>query len=787
MVESISMRMKACLRDVWKAMKRRKTFESSSLETPLHRCLNVFDLTLLGLGNMTGSGIYVLTGTVIRDRAGPSIFLAYLIAGITAFLNALCYAELGSRIPKAGSAYSYTYIASGEFFAFLIGWSVILEYVLSVASVARGWSATIDAMSQSRISNGTMAVFGKFPEKAEFLGQYPDFLGAGTVIAFGLVLSFGAKLSAHVNSAMTLLNVSVLVLVTILMFALPNPTFHGIAPASHGGFFPYGVGGMIAGAGTCFYAFIGFDAITVSGEEAVDPKSLLLFVPWWTVDRQAAFTAAMRTRHITWATYVAGIGSLLGIGASLFTSLYAMPRIVYAMAADRLLPEWIGYVLPSTKVPIVAMAIFGGLAAILTFLCDIHTLAEFLSIGTLIAFTIVCMNVCILRYCHFDISTADVATPQSKPVSDAKPEEDMYEMNGAELSTQWPVGSVKPEFRRLLTLVPASLPPGRVPTVALVIYVLCALGVAAVVLGGSEYLLACSWWAVLLTLLFALLAIATLFVMIIHVQNTAFDTFKVPFVPAIPCLCIFLNMCLIVKLSPMTWIRFFIWSAIGLVIYFGWGWWHSKEASVSGEFDPLVQSSFDETVNEEQERCSSPTKRHFQKSYLGESLAMEGSDCPVTVQEKTPEQIAEEKLRAKYPNLVAQGPSILQKRLNRNVKYFDSGDYNMAKARCNSSQKAGMLKANPTSSSAIPEVSADVIAAQQTGDTIPTPENVPAVRKKAVELQHELHQHCQLSATATSTTSGAVTTAHPLSSSRGSPTSPVAGSSLTPSNSTVEK
>ncbi|VDM33718.1 unnamed protein product [Hydatigera taeniaeformis] len=550
MGEGVSTRARTRLREIWKAMKRRKTLESSSLETPLHRCLNVFDLTLLGLGNMTGSGIYVLTGTVIRDRSGPSVFLSYLIAGFTAFLNALCYAELGSRIPKAGSAYSYTYIAGGEFLAFLIGWSVILEYVLSVASVARGWSATIDAMFQSKISNGTMAVFGKFPGNAEFLGQYPDFLGAGTVIAFGLILSFGAKLSAHVNSVMTLLNVGVLVLVTILMFALPNPIFHGIAPASHGGFFPFGVGGMIAGAGTCFYAFIGFDAITVSGEEAVDPKrsvpvatgvsvslvttifvlassSLLLFVPWWTVDRQAAFTAAMRTRQITWATYVAGIGSLLGIGASLFTSLYAMPRIVYAMAADRLLPEWIGYVLPSTKVPIVAMAIFGGLAAILTFLCDIHTLAEFLSIGTLIAFTIVCMNVCILRYCNFEMGTASASTIQPKLVDDVKPEEGMYEMNGAELLTQRLVGSIKPEFRRLLTLLPPSLPPGRMPTVALVGYVLCALGVAAVALGGSEYLLACAWWAVLLTLLFALLAVAALFVMIAHVQNTAFDTFKV--------------------------------------------------------------------------------------------------------------------------------------------------------------------------------------------------------------------------------------------------------------------
>ncbi|VDL90270.1 unnamed protein product [Schistocephalus solidus] len=406
--------MKARMQDLWRAMKRTKSLQVDHLETPLNRCLTVFDLTLLGLGNMAGSGVYVLTGTVIRDKAGPATFLSYLIAGITAFLNALCYAELGSRIPKAGSAYAYTYIASGEFMAFLIGWSVILEYVLSVASVARGWSGTIDAMSQSKISNGTISVFGRSVLRR-------------TDILTSFQICCGAKLSARVNSVVTILNLSVILIATIIMFSLPNPEGGGIAPSSHGGFLPYGFGGMIAGAGTCFYAFIGFDAITVSGEEAVDPQhslpiatgvsvsmitivfvlataSLSLFVPWWTVDRQAVFTAAMRARNVQWATYVTGIGSLLGIGASLFTSLYAMPRIVYAMAADGLLPDWLGYVLPSTRVPVVAMALFGGMAAVLTFLCDIHTLAEFLSIGTLFAYTIVCMNVCILRYCHTDIA-----------------------------------------------------------------------------------------------------------------------------------------------------------------------------------------------------------------------------------------------------------------------------------------------------------------------------------------------------------------------------------------------
>lgn len=224
-----------------------------------------------------------------------------------------------------------------------------------------------------------------FPENTDFLAQYPDFLGAGSVILLGLLLCVGAKLSARVNSVVTILNLTVILVATVLMFCLPNPEADSFAPASHGGFLPHGFGGMIAGAGTCFYAFIGFDAITVSGEEALDPQraipiatavsvtsitlifvlatsALTLFVPWWKIDRQAAFTAAMRARHVRWATYVTGIGSLLGIGASLFTSLYAMPRIVYAMASDRLIPAWMGYLLPSTRVSL-PLVIFNGPSA----------------------------------------------------------------------------------------------------------------------------------------------------------------------------------------------------------------------------------------------------------------------------------------------------------------------------------------------------------------------------------------------------------------------------------------
>ncbi|CAH8507181.1 unnamed protein product [Schistosoma bovis] len=620
---------KSHLKRVWDSMKRSRRFDRDNLDTPLKRCLTAFDLTLLGIGNMAGAGIYVLTGTVIRDKSGPSTFLSYLVAGVTAFLNALCYAELGSRIPKSGSAYTYTYVASGEFLAFIVGWSMILEYVLSVSSVARGWSGTVDAMLQHAISNGTKNTIGSFPSNVEFVGEYPDFIGALLIIILGLVLFRGPKLSAILNTIITMLNLVVIILATCIMFARPNEHSSEFAPASHGGLFPYGFGGMIGGAGTCFYAFIGFDAITVSSEEALNPKrsmpiatgvsvgvvtllfllaslALTLFVPWWTVDRQAAFTAAFHIRNYEWATYITGIGSLLGLSASLFTSMYAMPRVVYAMASDGLLPKFLGYLLPSTQVPVVALSLFGIFSAILTLLCDIHLLADFLSIGTLIAYTIVSMNVCILRYCQPQLYSGQWSELESNEENPNFPTDErlnnekvIRETNEAELN-EWPhsIGRLKSAFRHLPILRDST--PGRAPIISLLIYTICAFGLASLLLPGAQYIQEARWWAVVIFILFLIGAIFFVVIMFLHEQNKSFDSFKVPFVPLIPCLCVFLNFCLMVKLSPMTWVRFIIWLVIGLIIYFAYGWRHSIHASNPGESGKLItvpkMGSFDEDI-----------------------------------------------------------------------------------------------------------------------------------------------------------------------------------------------
>uniref|UniRef100_A0A1I8H3Q2 AA_permease_C domain-containing protein n=1 Tax=Macrostomum lignano TaxID=282301 RepID=A0A1I8H3Q2_9PLAT len=402
---------------LWTAMTRTKPVDRDMMSTPLNRCLSTMDLILLGVGNMCGAGIYVLTGTVVKKKAGPATFLSYLIAGFTAFLNGLCYAELGSRVPKAGSAYSYTYVATGEFLAFVIGWSIILEYVLSAASIARGFSGTLDALTSDSVSNWTIKHIGTFYTQAPnttsddyLISYYPDFI-------------------VH----------------TGIMFSLANT-----ANWSSHAFMPYHFSGVLSGAATCFYAFIGFDAISVSSEEAKTPQkslpiatgvsvlvvtillvlasaALTLFQPWELIDKKAAFTSALADRQLPWAMIITGIGSITGIVAALYCNNYAMPRVVYAMATDGLLFRQLAYVTPVTKVPIVAIIATSLLAALLAFLLDIEALADFLSIGTLIAYSIVACNVIILRYLRPQMANyppidagQDTAT-ETRPASAATP------------------------------------------------------------------------------------------------------------------------------------------------------------------------------------------------------------------------------------------------------------------------------------------------------------------------------------------------------------------------------
>ncbi|XP_004522528.2 cationic amino acid transporter 4 [Ceratitis capitata] len=192
-------------------MNRTKPVPADVMETPLKRCLNTFDITLLGIGHMVGAGIYVLTGTVAKDMAGPGIILSFILASFVSLLAALCYAEFGTRVPKAGSAYVYTYISIGEFWAFVIGWNILLEHMLGAASVARAWSGYVDSMLGGWIGNTTLAITGEMHE--QLFARYPDLLAFLVCLLYAAALGIGVKATAVFNSMLTMVNIAVVVLV----------------------------------------------------------------------------------------------------------------------------------------------------------------------------------------------------------------------------------------------------------------------------------------------------------------------------------------------------------------------------------------------------------------------------------------------------------------------------------------------------------------------------------------------------------------------------------------------
>lgn len=218
---------------------------------------------------MVGAGIYVLTGSVAHDIAGPAVILSFLLAGLASLLAAFCYAEFGARVPRAGSAYVYTYVSVGEFWAFVIGWNIILEHMIGAASVARAWSGYVDSLSGGVLSNWTAETFAGL-EMGEPLARVPDPLAAVLCLVYALLLGCGVKASARLNSALTLVNLGVILLVIGLGFQYADID-NWVNPA-HGGFLPFGFTGVLAGAASCFYAFVGFDSIASSGEEAREPS-----------------------------------------------------------------------------------------------------------------------------------------------------------------------------------------------------------------------------------------------------------------------------------------------------------------------------------------------------------------------------------------------------------------------------------------------------------------------------------------------------------------------------------
>ncbi|XP_055499604.1 cationic amino acid transporter 3-like [Leucoraja erinacea] len=593
-----------------KKLTRRRIVNRDITETRFVRCLSTMDLISLGVGSTLGAGVYILAGDVAREKAGPSIVVCFLISAFASILAGLCYAEFGARVPKTGSAYVYSYVSVGEICAFITGWNLILSYVLGTASVARAWSATFDSLVDDKVSiffekHLTMNLPG-------VLSRYPDIFAVILILLLTGLLAFGVSESALVNKIFTAVNLMVLCFVIIsgclkgdiknwkltetdYNETMANSTSHEIGRFGKGGFAPFGMYGVLTGAATCFYAFVGFDCIAATGEEAKNPQksipisiivslmiclvayfgvsaALTLMMPYYILDNQSPLPEAFQ--YIGWepARYLVALGSLCALSTSLLGAMFPMPRIIYSMAMDGLLFRCLGKTHKTHKTPVHATIASGTIAAFMAMFFDMDVLIDLMSIGTLLAYSLVAICVLILRY-----------QPDEFILSDS------YEMtslkeNKSNLETQINSEDYQAEDKTSLNLKLLFYPQKNTPTnnSGLIIYI--SAGILSILFACISIVISNFYRDILkgnalwTTIFFTLSVLIAVIMIVIYKQpmNDAHLSFKVPFVPFLPIFSVFVNIYLMVMLDLETWAMFGVWMFLGFLIYFIYGMHHSS-------------------------------------------------------------------------------------------------------------------------------------------------------------------------------------------------------------------
>ncbi len=381
----------------------------------LKRTLTALDLTLLGIGAIIGTGIFVLTGTAAANNAGPAIMVSYMVAGLACGFAALCYAEFASMLPVSGSAYTYAYATLGEIFAWMIGWDLILEYAVGSMTVAIGWSGYFQRI---------LAGFGlQLPvwmsaAPAATDGALINLPAVIIVLLIMVLLIVGIRESARFNGAMVAVKI-----VAVLFFIVMGVSY--VEPANWTPFMPYGWSGVMTGGAVVFFAYIGFDAVSTTAEEAKNPRrdlpigiiaSLVICTLLYVIvagilsgivpvlqfrdDPQflnAPVGYALSVINLDWAAGLVSAGAVAGITSVLLVMLMSQPRIFFAMSRDGLLPRGVSKVHHRFRTPYITTAITCVIVAVAAGLIPIEVVGEMTSIGTLFAFVVVSMAVIVLR------------------------------------------------------------------------------------------------------------------------------------------------------------------------------------------------------------------------------------------------------------------------------------------------------------------------------------------------------------------------------------------------------
>ncbi|CAN1246208.1 Cationic amino acid transporter 2, vacuolar [Linum grandiflorum] len=533
--------------------------------------LSVLHLIAIGVGSTIGAGVYILVGTVAREHSGPALALSFLIAGFAAALSAFCYAELASRCPSAGSAYHYSYICVGEGVAWLVGWALILEYTIGGSAVARG------------ISPNLALLFGGE-------GSLPFFLARQTIPGLDIVIDPCAAVLVFVVTGLLCVGIKE------VPFVIVAGTYLGFQTGWAGyelptGYFPFGVDGVLAGSATVFFAYIGFDSVASTAEEVKNPQrdlpmgigfalsiccSLYMLVsivvvglvPYYAMDPDTPISSAFASHGMQWAAYIITAGAVMALCSTLMGSILPQPRILMAMARDGLLPSFFCDVNKKTQVPVKGTVVTGFCAATLAFCMNVDQLAGMVSVGTLLAFTMVAISVLILRYVPPD----EVPVPSSlqETIDSVSLQRNRNRERSNKKKAKVHAGTSKDalseEKRRKIagwtiafTCVGAFVLTYAASNVSiqwLLRYCLCGFGGALLSTG--------------------------LIVLTCIEQDDARHNFGhsggfiCPFVPLLPIFCILINTYLLINLGAATWTRVSVWLGIGVVVYTFYGRKHSS-------------------------------------------------------------------------------------------------------------------------------------------------------------------------------------------------------------------
>jgi len=451
-----------------KSIEQLRAEASSSGRHSLKRVLGPAQLVMLGIGDIIGAGIFVLAGLAAAQYGGPAILLSFVLAAIACSFAALCYAEFAAMLPVSGSAYTYAYATLGELVAWTIGCLMTLEFAVGPSAVAVGWSGYVTSLLRDfgvtvlpafTAPPGTVLV-ETAPHHWEILSNVADrlaaqgidpstlahetgifnLLAAVIVLVMTAVLVIGIQESAHVNAAIVVIKVSVIVVFIGVGFAFVRPEhWTPFMPHNTGEFGHYGYSGIVRGAAVVFFAFMGFDSVTTAAQEAKNPQRdlpigilgslagctvlyilvaivLTGLVPYTELNVPDPIAVGVDATGLSWLSPLIKLGAICGLSSVVLVGMLAQSRIFYTMANDGLLPPWVGRIHPRFRTPHITTIVTGLVMAVIAGTTPIAVLGELVSMGTLLTFVIVCAGVIILRR-----TQPDLARPFRTPWSPVVP------------------------------------------------------------------------------------------------------------------------------------------------------------------------------------------------------------------------------------------------------------------------------------------------------------------------------------------------------------------------------